>query len=486
MDTQNNSINKNEKISFLKNTLIVLIGNGISIISGFLVGFLIPKILGVSEYGYYKTFTLYSSYIGILHFGFVDGIYLKFAGKRYDELDKKQFRTFTRFFFLMQLIISSLFVVVSFSFVKSNYFFVILFVALNILAINVLSFFEYIGQATMQFKRTSFKSIVRSLLNISSVIILFLLYKNNEVVITNKIYIPIVLLINYFLALWYIVSFRQIVFGKARKFHEESSLIKEIFRVGIVLLLTNLIAQVVFTVDQQFVNIAFDNDTYSIYAFAYNMIQLITVATSAISVVLFPTLRHFSPETITRNYTKINSYLLILVSFCLLFFYPMELIVRWFLPKYIDSLVIFRIILPGVLVSTSISVVKYNCYKTFNKINNYLIKAIIILILSIIADIIAFYIFKETKWISIASIFILLCWYIMVEMYFVKKFRVKWIRNFIYMLAIISGFYCISRISSILLSASLYFIYFMTLTSIFYYREIKELIIKIKERKNIA
>ena len=115
-----------QRKKFLKNIIIVLISNIISVISGVLIGFLIPKMMGVSEYGYYKTFTLYSSYIGILHFGFTDGIYLKFAGKKYEELDKEKFRTYTKFLFIMEAIITVLVMAGSFIFFGTNYFLVAL------------------------------------------------------------------------------------------------------------------------------------------------------------------------------------------------------------------------------------------------------------------------------------------------------------------------------------------------------------------------
>ena len=98
--TTNQKTNQGKR--FIKNIVIVLISNIISMLSGILIGFIIPKIMGVTEYGYYKTFTLYSTYIGILHFGFLDGIYLKFAGKQYEELYKEKFKTYTQFLFIME------------------------------------------------------------------------------------------------------------------------------------------------------------------------------------------------------------------------------------------------------------------------------------------------------------------------------------------------------------------------------------------------
>lgn len=37
----------------------------------------------------FGSFLFYYSYLGFLHFGWEDGIYLRYAGKRFDELDRK-------------------------------------------------------------------------------------------------------------------------------------------------------------------------------------------------------------------------------------------------------------------------------------------------------------------------------------------------------------------------------------------------------------
>lgn len=468
---------------FFKNIIIVLISNVFSVVSGVLIGFIIPKIMGVSEYGYYKTFTLYSSYIGILHFGFIDGIYLKFAGKEYDDLDKEKFRTFTRFLILLEASISLIVLFISFIFYGTEYFLVFLLVSFNILVTNIVTYFEFISQITLRFKRTTIRNIIRCVLNITSVIVLYLLYKYNSVVIYNYIYILICLSIMTVLALWYIYSYRDITFGKGTSFKEEKGEIFSIIKVGIPLMMSNLISQLVFIVDQQFVNIAFDNDTYSLYAFAYNMISLITVATNAVSIVLYPTLKTLRQDSIERNYSKINSYALMAVALCLAAYFPLVLIVNYFLPKYIDSLPTFLIILPGVLISSSITVVKYNCCKTFGKVNNFFIKSVIMLGVAILADLIVYLIFKDTRSISIVSIGVLLVWYILIEIMFIRTYKVKWIRNIIYILLVIGGFYGISFIPNIYASFGAYLGFYIAITLIMYYNTIKELIDKFKARR---
>ena len=86
------------KAKTYKSILKVASSNLIYLLSSILVGFLLPKIIGVTNYGYYKTFTLYATYIGLFQIGIVDGIYLKYGGKTYDELDKSTFNFYSKFF----------------------------------------------------------------------------------------------------------------------------------------------------------------------------------------------------------------------------------------------------------------------------------------------------------------------------------------------------------------------------------------------------
>ena len=471
-----------DKKKFLKNVLIILISNLISVLSGILVGFIIPKILGVSEYGYYKTFTLYSSYIGLFHFGFVDGIYLKYAGKKYEDLCKEKFRLYSKFLFVMEFLISFIIILFSFFFIRTKYFYVVFFLGLNVLATNFISYFEFISQITMKFKRISLRNVIRCSLNILSVLVLYLLYKFDNLIICSTLYIIIYLSINYLLAIWYALTYRDLIFGKSSKLKEEKKEILFFFKVGIPLLFANLVGQLLFIADQQFVNVLFDNETYSTYAFAYNMINLITIATSAISVVLYPTLKKLNNETIKNNYSRINSYLLMFVAFCLLAYYFLDIVVRNFLPKYIDSLSVFRIIVPGILISSSISVIKYNCYKIFNKIKLYFTESIIVLVVAIIANIGVFLIYKSTTSISIISILVLFLWYVIVESYFIKKFKVKFVKNLVYLILIIAGFYSSTFIPNIYVSSVSYLFFYLVLTLIIFYKELKMLTNNIKRR----
>ena len=114
-------LNMNRKKNIFYNILKVSLSNIFKLIAGILVGFLLPKLIGVTDYGYYKTFTLYASYVGLFHFGLADGIYLKFGDKNYEELNKKDFRYYSQFYFIVELIISIVVTLITYTIFVGEY-----------------------------------------------------------------------------------------------------------------------------------------------------------------------------------------------------------------------------------------------------------------------------------------------------------------------------------------------------------------------------
>lgn len=64
-----------------KGIIAVFLANVINMLFSLATNFLLPKYLSVESYAGIKEFQLYVSYVGLFHFGFVDGIYLKYGGK---------------------------------------------------------------------------------------------------------------------------------------------------------------------------------------------------------------------------------------------------------------------------------------------------------------------------------------------------------------------------------------------------------------------
>src|SRR5579864_4854741 len=66
---------------------IATLGAGTLLAGVFNVGlvFVVPKLLSVEDYGYWRMFALYAGYAGFLHLGFADGALLRWAGRPMEE-----------------------------------------------------------------------------------------------------------------------------------------------------------------------------------------------------------------------------------------------------------------------------------------------------------------------------------------------------------------------------------------------------------------
>lgn len=458
----------------IRNIIIVAISNIISLAAGVLTGFLLPKIMDKVDYSSYKTFTLYTSYIGVLHFGICDGIYLKYAGSTYDELEKSKFGVFTRFFFIVETIIAALVILVGIFFLQGVYKFTAIFVGVNILAYNATTYYELISQATQRFKLVSLRNVIRASILVVVIGILAALYFFKGFQPSYYLYTTIFISINIVLMTWYIITYRKITFGHFDKFSTHKQEIKGLYKVGFILLICNFITQILFIVDQQFVNILFDEYDFANYAFAYSLVQLILVAINAVSVVIYPTLNKTSDENVKSNYSVLNTYLLVFMSFAIIAYYPLHWFVGFFLENYTESLPIFRIILPGILISASITAIKANIYKKLRHIVLFLIMALIMLAFSIGINIAAYAMFKSMMAISIATVITNAIWYIITELFLIIKYKVKWVKNLVFIILVISAYYLLYLVPNVYIAGVIYLAVVTILVLILFRKEMKE------------
>ena len=63
-----------KKISYLSVSQILSLLVSVSLV------IILPKFISVEDYGYWQLFILYSGYVGLFHFGYSDGLYIKLGG----------------------------------------------------------------------------------------------------------------------------------------------------------------------------------------------------------------------------------------------------------------------------------------------------------------------------------------------------------------------------------------------------------------------
>ena len=78
---------------FAANLIISLAAQAVSIITSFVLGFIVPKFIDEYQYSYWQRYVLYVGYTGVFQFGLLDGLVLRYSQYNYDEIDKPRVRS---------------------------------------------------------------------------------------------------------------------------------------------------------------------------------------------------------------------------------------------------------------------------------------------------------------------------------------------------------------------------------------------------------
>lgn len=476
----------NEKKRALKDIFKVLVNNVISLLSGIMIGFVIPKIMGYEDYGYYKTFSLYYCYSSLLSFGIVDGVYLKYGGQKLSEINPSKIRAVVLFVAVSQAILSGTGILVSSLFAQqTTYGLVFVFVFLYGFLLNLKLLISNLFQATKEFTFPAVVDSANNILNIVCIGILYLLYKNvPECHIYFWYYCLIEVCVLGIDTLCFLIALRKkrVWTQNRQSFKSTWGDIVEYASLGFPLMIANLTSTFIMTVDKQVVSIFYpveNSNIFSIFSFAYSILALITTATNAVSTVLFPYMTGKDTSKLNSFFPKANTFILIFVSFACLIYFFLQWFVGAFLPKYNDSLIYLRTILPGLVIGCSVTVLMHNYYKTYKIEKVYFYQSLVILALAIATDLLTYYFYMLPKdpnnpvWLTVASDVTLLVWYIICEGYLIKRFKIRHWKNDFFALCSCSLFLLVAFFFDGWIGFGVYFGSIAILTLLFFFPEIK-------------
>lgn len=399
-------------------------GNLISLISGVITAFIIPKFLNIEQYGYLKIFTFYVSYVGIFHFGFNDGIYVNFGKLNYDELPKKKFRLFFRFLYTFQFIISILFLTYTLIFITDfSRKLIYVFISINIILLNLSTFFDFVNQFTKRFKLYSIILILSKVLYVISCIIIIVFKKNN--------YIPFMIsqtIVNLNILIIYIITSRQLVFGEREKLNMNKKLIKNLFSIGIFVMIGNLMSQIIVGIDRMFIDRLFTIKEFAMYSFCISILTLFYTLTSAITTVVYPYLARTQFNKLKFLYRNMKVFVFLSIGFLLSGYFFLVPFINHFLPNYANSLKLLLILFPTVLYNCQIIIVSSNYYKVMKYQKEYTINNFFAFISSFIMIIISIYIYKNLGVIAISTLISFIIWMFYCDIFFARKFKDNYIK----------------------------------------------------------
>lgn len=431
-----------ENGNFVHNIVKVTVSNGMVLLASLLANFFLPNIMEMSEYGIYKEFTLYFSYCGLLHLGFVDGLYICYGGKKYETINKTELKIYTTFFYLFQgtiLVLAGIFSI----FLKSDLQFFLFSLGIMAVANNITTFYQYLSQATERFNELMIRNIIKSVLQIIAIGVLLMLVNFGYIdSVSARLYIIVLMFITILLTFWYETTYKCFSISALKSLKDSKSRIQNIFKCGFPLLLAGSISNLILISDRQFAVIYASKEEYALYAFAYSIATLLITMVSAVSIVLFPTIKKVDENNIGRSYKRSLGFLLIFAFFFGSFYSIIEKVILWFVPKYCESTVYLFILMPAMLINMAIVAINTNFYKALNLNKKYLRLSIIILIIAIILNAGFLLRDKSLRGLSVASVLTFIVWFAFSSVDIGKKVKVNVMPYLSYMIIMVIVFYC--------------------------------------------
>lgn len=452
--------------------------NFLNFLMGFVTGFIIPKFLGIDDYAYLKVFTFYVTYVGVAHLGFLDGIYIKYGAYDYDDLPRKKFRGYVRFLIVFQVIEALALVLLAFLLIRNeNRLNIVLFTIFNMIILNITNLWMFIHQITKRFKLFSINTILTKLLYVIGCVLLIL----NGVRGYNG-YVILQTIINIIILFIYIYYNKELVFGKAESTKETFKEAKELIGIGFFVMIGNFMSVIILGIDRIFVDRLFTIKDFAIYSFAYTLISLFYILLNSLTMVIYPYLRRAKEDTYKSVYETIRISITMLMSVTLCGYFVIKFIVSSFLPQYTESFAILIFLVPTVIYSAQINILIANYYKIMQKTKEYTINNIMALFLSIITNIIAYFIYKDIASIAIATLVSFILWLIYSDLYFKKIIKVRVGRAYILDLSILAIFFFSAYFFKWYNGLVIYIVLLILLLTINNRKDVKKIINMVKKR----
>ncbi len=385
----------------LNNIVKVLSANFLVAIVGFASSLFFPKILSIDDYALYQTFTLYLSYITILHLGFPSGMVIRYAGKNYDEIDKSQYKAEIKIIGIVLTFFTVLFLALAGIFKNQ----MVGYIAIAIIPFCFIGSYRVLLQAWSRFRNYGLLSVAVTTLVPLIGAAVFLI--NGE--LSGQTYVRIFLIVYWIVLLIVAIEvFKKISNVKSASIFRKINLDTE--KTGIILLLGNYINVLFGSADKQFVKWFFSNTQFAFYSFGISMRALMTVFITSIAQPLFPSMARGSIKD--ENYNSIKEILIMFGSLSGVAYYVVAFIVKNFIPRYVDSLSvvgIYFVVFPAMAV---VSCLYINLYKTKNLIPKYIHTLIGILAISIALNLLFVWLYPEYTGVAIATSVTYYIWFL--------------------------------------------------------------------------
>lgn len=319
-----------------------VLANGVNTLISLVLVLFVPKVLGVKEYSYWQLYLFYASYVGFFHFGWADGVYLRFGGKKYEELDKAYFHTQFWLLSIMEIVIAVLVSVFAVLFVSDGNKEITL-IATGVCCVAQLprTFLQYVLQSTDRIANYAKNFLLEKIVYATLVVGLLLLgVRDFRILICADLIARTVTLILL------VIECKDIVKGTAIQWGAGIQGAWQNINAGSKLMFASIASMLLTGIVRFAIEDRWSVEVFGKVSLTITASNLLMVFINAVSIVIYPILKNLSEEKYTEVYKKLRNMLMIPVLGLLLIYYPAKVILSWWLPQYAESLRYMALLFP--------------------------------------------------------------------------------------------------------------------------------------------
>ncbi len=346
-----------------KNLIFSVAAQLASILVNLLLNLVVPRYLAKIEFANWHVYHMYIAYTSIFHFGLLDGLILRYSHCDYEELDKNRIRSQ----FYTMLVTTNLMgigcALYAFFMMGGVNQFVLYMFAVGLVVKNAFTYTSFAFQMTNRINDYARITILSSVVYGLSVAGLLIFGVRNY-----EWYCVADLAANALAVVVAILFVKKDLFvGKGMAFKPT---LREWFTnvgAGVVMLIAGFASDLLVGGAKMVIQWCWSKEVFADVSFSFSVTSLFLRFVTAVSVVLFPSIKRMKTEELPLLYSRIRNAVSPLLFVLMLAYFPVCELLKLWLPAYESSLVYLGVLLPLIIFASKVSLLTNNYLRAYRK-----------------------------------------------------------------------------------------------------------------------
>lgn len=426
---------------FTANVIVSLSAQVISMLVSVLTALVVPRFISELQYSYWQMYILYAGYVGVLHFGLLDGLVLRYSRYDYEELDKarirSQFKIVLAFTGILAVIGAAAFGLA----LGGEMRVIFILVSVSIVTKNMVTYGSYLFQITNRINKYAVLTVCQRLAYGGMAVILLCLR------VENFYWYCLADIIGDVVGLTIGMAYNKgLYFGKSPAPDEVLKELKANISSGIILMLANWSAAFMIGSARILIQWHWGELVFGKVSFAFSLSNVFLVFVTAASVVFLPSLQRTDEKKLPFMYKTIRQGMSLLLFAAMLLYFPGCWFIDLWLPKYSVSLTYLGLLLPIIVFSSKVSLLTNNYLKVYRQEKRILLANAVSIAAGLAAFAVCTFVFDSLTALLVAMVCVIMLNSFLSEIFVMRIIKVRMLIDFFVEIGMTAGFMLIARL----------------------------------------